>query len=79
MKLGKIKDVAIHNRKSKKLVKGQHPYLICPAKRQNHIYGSTRLRAPENVRYDQIFFFCKTSNIGTIGNIGTAEGLPTIR
>ena len=35
-------------------------------------------RTPENVRWDQIFFCCKTSNIGTIGNRETAKDLPSM-
>ena len=85
MKLGKIKDVAVHSLRKfgffhlEFFVKGQHPFPICHAKRQNHVFGSTLPRTPENVRCDQIFFCCKAWNIGTIGNIGTAKGLPTIR
>ena len=39
---------------------------------------AVHLRTPENVSWDQIFFCCKTSNTGTIGNRATAKGLPTM-
>ena len=58
MKLGKIKEVAVHNLRTFGIF---HRHLLGG---NIHVFGSTHPRTPENVRFDQIFFFCgKTSNI----------------
>ena len=83
VKLGKIKDAAVHNLRKigifhRHLLRGniQTQFVTQNVKitfsfQPNH----TPLKASGVTKY---FFCCKTLNIGTNGNRATAKGLPTI-
>ena len=83
MKLDKIKDVAVHNLRKFGIF---HRHLLRGNIHTQFVTQNVKItfsvqphpRTPENIRCDQIFFCCKTSTMGTIGNRAIAKGLPAM-